>query len=129
MTAALRVLPVAGEWLAVSTDASRDLIIFVTCAEHFFGGALTTAVFAWMMWRVDPRMGATHFTALATVEVLGKAPGGFASGPLADALGYGPVFGAATLLSAIFLTLLLPLRRLPPPGPVQPAEVRTHSGP
>ena len=48
--------------------------------EELTGGGLTTAMFAFMMGRVDRRIGATHYTVLAGVEVLGKSPGGLLSG-------------------------------------------------
>lgn len=77
-------------------------------------------MFAFMMSRVDRRIGATHFTVLASVEVLGKAPAGLLSGVLADAVGYGPVFALSVALSVAFLGLLVPVGRLPP-APEVPA--------
>ena len=70
------------------------------------GGALTTAVFALMMSRVDRRIAATHYTVIATIEVLGKSPSAWFSGYAATALGYSGVFAAATLLSFAFLALV-----------------------
>jgi len=63
------------------------------------------------MARVDPRIGATHYTALAALEVAGKMPGGWLSGALAERWGYPPVFALATLLSILFLALVVPLWR------------------
>ena len=118
LTAALRALPVAGQWALAAFGPTAAGVIAVTTAEHFFGGALTTAMFAFMMSRVDRRIGATHYTALATVEVLGKAPAGILSGVLARAVGYHGVFAIATLLSVAFLGLLFPVRRaISAPGP------------
>jgi predicted MFS family arabinose efflux permease len=74
---------------------------------------LTPVVFAFMMSQVDRRIGATHYTLLATVEVLGKAPGAWLSGLLADALGFRTVFAMGAGLSALFLLMLLPVRQLP----------------
>lgn len=117
--AALRVLPVAGElWLALATPTAGG-VIAVTAAEHFFGGALTTAMFAYMMSRVDRRIGATHFTLFATIEVLGKQVAGWGAGALADATGYAAVFGLAVALSVAFLGLLVPLAR-----PARPMDAR-----
>jgi len=111
ITATLRVLPVAGEWwLTTIEPAARD-VIGVTCAEHFFGGALTTAMFAFMMSRVDRRIGATHYTLLAAVEVWGKVPAAWVSGWITDTTSYGFLFGLATILSVVFLGLLVPLHR------------------
>ncbi|MEM1031395.1 MAG: MFS transporter [Myxococcota bacterium] len=112
VAAVARVVPLAAQWaLAASATTAPELILAVTSAEHFCGGALTTTVFALMMARVDPSIGATHYTALATVEVLGKVPGGWLSGYLGDTWGYAPVFALATGLSVAFLGLLVPLHR------------------
>ncbi len=116
VTAVLRAVPVAGEWwLAVQHGSGAGVsatgFIIVTCAEHFCGGALTTAMFALMMSRVDKRVGATHYTVLAAVEVLGKTPAAWLSGVIAQAAGYSWLFALATLLSLAFLLLLPPLVR------------------
>lgn len=109
--AALRILPLVGEWWLVGWAApSSRAVIAVTSAEHFFGGALTTAMFAMMMSRVDRNIGATHFTALAALEVVGKAVPSLAAGALTDALGYRFAFGLAVALSTAFLFVLPPLR-------------------
>jgi hypothetical protein len=86
----------------------RDVILLTT-VEHFFGGMLTTTMFAWMMSRVDRRIGATHFTLLAAVEVIGKSLPGLASGALVDALGWGPVFLAGAVTSLLFVGLVPPM--------------------
>ena len=121
ITATLRVVPLIGVcWLALF-GVTTEAVIVVTCAEHFFGGALTTAMFAFMMSRVDRRIGATHYTVLAAVEVIGKSPGIWAAGGLATWLGYAPLFIIGTVLSVAFLALLLPLR--PDPAHAQPLDV------
>ncbi len=111
IAAALRVLPVIGEFVLTLVTPTADAVIAVTVAEHFFGGILTTAMFAFMMAQVDRRIGATHFTLFATVEVLGKSFSAWLSGALADATGYPLVYGVATALSVAFLALLVPLSR------------------
>lgn len=114
VAAVIRVVPMLGEaWLALGGQPGAGAVIAVTCAEHFAGGLLTTTVFALMMSRVDRRVGASHYTLLATVEVLGKSPGIWASGLLATWLGYAGLFGLGALLSLAFLLLLLPLRATP----------------
>ena len=65
----LRAVPVAGEWWLSTVTPTEGKVIAVTSAEHFFGGALTTAMFAFMMSRVDRQIGATHYTVLAAIEV------------------------------------------------------------
>jgi MFS family permease len=111
LAAALRVVPVIGEWWLAIVTPTESRVILVTCAEHFFGGALTTALFAYMMSRVDRRIGATHYTLLASVEVWGKVPSAWVSGLITDATSYAFIFGLAAVLSAAFLVLLVPLSR------------------
>jgi MFS family permease len=120
IAAALRALPVAGEWWLSLVDPTPGRVVAVTCAEHFFGGALTTALFAYMMGRVDRRIGATHYTLLAAVEVWGKLPSAWASGFLAAHASYAVLFGLATLLSVAFLALLVPLARHGAPRAPEP---------
>lgn len=104
--AALRVLPLLGQWWLTTTTPTAEAVIAITMAESFFGGALTTAMFALMMSCVDRKIGATHYTALATVEVLGKGLSTVVAGPIADATDYTLVYGVATVLSLAFLGLL-----------------------
>lgn len=113
LTAALRVFPLFGRWLLALWGPTQEGFIGVTLAEEFFGGALTTAMFAFMMSRVDRRIGAAHFTLLATVELLGKLPIGPVAGVLRDDAGwsYAQVFLLGAVLSVAFLLLLVPLRR------------------
>lgn len=111
VAAGLRALPMIGQWALAAFGVSDAGVIAVTITEHFFGGALTTTMFAFMMSRVDRRIGATHYTALATVEVLGKTPASLLSGVLARHLGYAGVFGVGAILSIAFLGLIVPLRR------------------
>jgi MFS transporter, PAT family, beta-lactamase induction signal transducer AmpG len=110
ITAALRAVPVAGEWWLSVVEATPGRVVAVTCAEHLCGGALTTALFAYMMSRVDRRLGATHYTLLATVEVWGKLPSAWVSGLITDQTSYPWLFGIATVLSVAYLALLVPLR-------------------
>lgn len=111
----LRLLPLIAQWALAAgfIEVSRESIVPSTVAEHLFGGALTTTMFALMMASVDRRIGATHYTLLASVEVLGKSLPGLLSGVLADALGIAPTFALAVVLSAAFL---LVCRRLPEPA-------------
>ena len=108
-----RLLPLALQAAVAWVPVSTPVILAVSAAENFFGGALTTVVFALMMSRVDARIGASHYTALAAVEVAGKYPGFWLSGILAGAMGYAPLFALATLLSAVVLLAIPPLRRQP----------------
>lgn len=110
IAAVLRAVPVAGEWWLSLVAPTPHRVLAVTCVEHLFGGMLTTAMFAYMMSRVDRRIGATHYTLLATIEVLGKLPASWVSGAIADATSYPAIFGLATVLSVAYLALLVPMR-------------------
>ncbi|MFY1831398.1 MFS transporter [Myxococcus fulvus] len=117
LTASLRVLPLMGRWWLATHGVSDAGVIGVTLAEELVGGALTTVMFAFMMSRVDRRIGASHYTLMASIEVWGKAPAAPLAGWLADpthglALGYGPVFLLGAGLSVVFLALLAPIRHL-----------------
>lgn len=121
ITAGLRALAVGGEWWLSLVDPTVGRLAGVVAAEQFFGGALTTAMFAFMMSRVDRRIGATHFTLFATVEVTGKLAASSISGLLADITGYPTLFGTATVLAVAFLALLWPIGRVAyqPPRPTR----------
>ena len=126
LTGTLRLIPLAGRWVLTQVGVSDEGVLGVTLAEEFFGGALTTVMFAFMMSRTDRRIGATHFTLLASMEVAGKAPAGPIAGLLADpkfgGWGYANVFLLGVALSAGFLALLWPLRRRVP-APTSPPSV------
>jgi len=111
VTAALRVLPLVGRWWLAASGLSTGRFAAITLAEELCGGALTTVMFALMMSRVDRRIGATHYTLLASVEVAGKLPGGAVGGLLVDAgLSYAHAFLLASALSLLFLLLIPRLR-------------------
>ncbi len=123
LASCLRVFPLGGEWWLAVAGPTAQGVIAVTVAEHFFGGVLTTTMFAFMMSRVDRTIGATHYTLLASVEVLGKAPAGPLAGLLATVWpgNYARVFLLGTVLSVAFVGLLWPLRRrVPPPESLTP---------
>jgi MFS family permease len=110
ITAVARLIPLVGQYaLALHGEPDALYIIITTCSEHFFGGALTTVMFAFMMSRVDPSIGGTHFTALAALEVLGKMWGAPVAGHLVEALGgtgYSTVFLLGSFLSLVFIGLV-----------------------
>ncbi len=111
LTGAFRVLPLVLQWglTAGVFPVTAPYVVGITCSEHFFAGALTTAMFAFMMSKVNRAIGGTHYTLLASVEVVGKTPGGLLSGKLADATSYATVNAVAALASAAFLLLLIPM--------------------
>ena len=119
LTSLLRVAAMGGEcYLTFLSPPLPADILGVSLAEHFAGGALTTAMFAFMMMRVDKRIGASHYTVLASIEVLGKMPTGLFAGVMATHIGYRATFLLGTALSAVFLLLLIPLRKLPAVSPL-----------
>src|SRR5205085_8110268 len=113
VTAALRVIPLVGQWAIVSgfIPISALSVIAIASVEHFFAGALTTCMFALMMSRVDKRIGGTHYTLLAAVEVFGKSGPALTSGVLVDAVGFSTTFIVAIALSVAFMALVGPMRR------------------
>jgi PAT family beta-lactamase induction signal transducer AmpG len=106
IAAAARILPLAGQAsLTLFQHPPHVSVALLTGVEHFFAGMMTTTMFALMMSRTDKRIGATHYTLLATIEVLGKAPLSLASGAIADAVGYGGCFSIGVALSVGFLAI------------------------
>ncbi|GAB4203202.1 MAG: MFS transporter [Sandaracinaceae bacterium] len=104
---ALRVGALGLQWtIAAFGPLPFAAVAFASVAEHFVSGALTTVMFAFMMQRVDRRIGATHYTVLATLEVLGKAPLALASGWIADQVGAPVSFAIAVCLAAAWAGLL-----------------------
>ena len=110
ITAALRIVPLVGLWWVSSGPITEAMAIAITGSLEFFSGALTPAVFAFMMSRVDRKIGASHYTLLAAVEVGGKLVSGSMSGKIADSSSYSTVFGLAVLLSIALLFVLVPVR-------------------
>jgi MFS family permease len=112
-TAGLRVLPLIGQWAIVAglIPISPGSIIAIASVEHFFAGALTTCMFALMMSRVDKRIGGTHYTLLAAVEVAGKSPSALGSGKIVELIGFSSTFLLAVAASVVFLLLVFPMRR------------------
>ncbi len=96
-------------------------MIGVTASEAFFGGALTTVMFAFMMSRVDRKIGASHYTLLASLEVVGKMPAAPIAGLVAHFAGYRWVFALATALSALYM-FAIPLVRSKRPPRIEPAQ-------
>jgi MFS family permease len=104
----MRVVALAGQAsIAWQAAPSHVLVAVSTCAEHFFSGVLTTVMFALMMSKTDRRIGATHYTLLATIEVIGKAPLALASGFIADAIGFRGGFALGVGLSLAYWVVLI----------------------
>jgi MFS transporter, PAT family, beta-lactamase induction signal transducer AmpG len=112
VTSAIRSISLVAMWALAAglLPQTPSMITSITALEHFFAGLVTTCMFAFMMSKVDRTVGATHFTLLASVEVIGKSPTGLLSGALVDRFGWESVFLVGALLSWAFLLLLLPMR-------------------
>jgi predicted MFS family arabinose efflux permease len=115
----IRLVPELGQLgLAMGLiEVGPSSVIAITLAEHLAGGVLTTVMFASMMGWVDRRIGATHFTLLASVEVWGKSVAAFVSGIIAEHLGYSGAFAIGIMVGVVFLVLVTRL-----PGSMEPAR-------
>lgn len=109
-TAALRAIGIGAEWWVSLVDVGVAAVIVVTCVEHLLSGAITTVLFALMMRHTRREIGGTHYTLLASLEVLGKGVLGVFSGSIAQGFGYAGLFAIATLLSLAFALLAYALR-------------------
>lgn len=116
VAASARVLALAMPWaIAIFGPVPGAFVAAATSVEHLVSGALTTIMFAFMMRHTDRRIGATHYTLLATLEVLGKAPLAMSSGWIAEQVGPAVSFGVAVLFAAGWVVLLVSVRdRLAP---------------
>lgn len=102
----LRLLPLLFITSLTFTGVSVYPVIAATLLEHFFGGMLTTSLFAFMMFNVDRKIGATHYTIFAVIEVLGKMPGAVISGYFTAFAGYSGCFITGTFISFAVIFIL-----------------------
>ncbi|XP_059971998.1 major facilitator superfamily domain-containing protein 3 isoform X2 [Mesoplodon densirostris] len=101
-TAMLFHLDSPGASLAPST-VLRGAALLSLCLQHFLGGLVTTTTFTLMMHcsQLAPSaLQATHYSLLATLELLGKLLMGTLAGALADNLGPRLCFSVFLALSA-----------------------------
>lgn len=98
----LRVIPIVGELAIASGVHDGAFVLGVTLLEHLVGAAVTTLAFALMMSVTDPHVGATQFTALATLEVIGKGFLGYLAGPIGDHAGLVTTYAIAAALTIAF---------------------------
>ena len=113
IAALFRTFPLIMEWYLAYGNPSDTLIVVTMIAEHFFGGILTTTMFAYMMSQIDRNIGTTHYTLLSSFELIGKSIAGGASGFLASFYGYANLFALGVGLSLITLFLLFKINRQP----------------
>ncbi|XP_020026558.2 major facilitator superfamily domain-containing protein 3 isoform X1 [Castor canadensis] len=82
----------------------RGMALLSLCLQHFLGGLVTTATFTVMMHcsQLAPRaLQATHYSLLATLELLGKLLLNTLAGVLADGFGPRPCFTVFLVLSTL----------------------------
>ena len=94
-----RLVPQAGRLYLSVSPVSESIVIAIMAVESVTGGAVTTVVFTMMMLEANEAIGASHYTMLATVEVIGKSAASILSGLLAHSLGYPYFFALATVVS------------------------------
>jgi predicted MFS family arabinose efflux permease len=97
--------------VAVMVRAPEPVLVAAIGIEHLGVGLLTPVLFAYMMDVTDPDVGATHYTLLATVELVAKSAGSILSGPLSDLVGAAPLMMLAGTAGALPLLLLPWIRR------------------
>ncbi|XP_038615912.1 major facilitator superfamily domain-containing protein 3 [Tachyglossus aculeatus] len=92
--------------LLFTFDGSRDFFrgaaVLSICLQHFLSGLVTTLTFSVMMrcsQRADEAVQATHYSFLATLELLGKLMLSTVAGGLVDRAGLRPCFGLFLALS------------------------------
>lgn len=98
----------------------REMMWAACIAEHLLGGMATVALFALMMDASDPAHASTDYTLLACSIIVAMGLASFTGAAIADAVGYAPLFGLATVLSLLgCITLLWMLDRGRGPARVQ----------
>ncbi|XP_052099659.1 major facilitator superfamily domain-containing protein 3-like [Mytilus californianus] len=114
LTCILRVIPLSLQLLVVWTwsedisSFSSLLSVFAMSAMLFISGTVTTATFTLMMQcsqRAPPTVQSTHYTVLATLEVMGKLTFSVMIGPLTELLGYNFIFVLFIILTSIVLLM------------------------
>ncbi|XP_003228431.3 major facilitator superfamily domain-containing protein 3 [Anolis carolinensis] len=84
------------------------------CTQHLIAGLITTLTFSLMMHcsqKAKESIQATHYSFLATLEVLGKVIFGAVTGTLVDRLGFLKAFVVFLALSFTSILYTLPFRR------------------
>ncbi|XP_064609733.1 major facilitator superfamily domain-containing protein 3-like isoform X2 [Liolophura sinensis] len=97
--------------LSASRISTASLFVLAIGSMSFLlliSGVVTTATFTMMMQcsqRAPSHVQASHYTTLATLEVMGKLSFSVVTGPATDLLGYGFMFSVFTVLSLLVLIL------------------------
>lgn len=121
-----RALALLGEYAFVAhglLGGSHEILAWVSIAEHFASGMITTVVFSMMMRASVAVIGGTSFTLLATAEVMGKGSSGFLAGFFADRFGVAETMLAGVILSFAFFAVVYWIhtvhRRAHPEAPLE----------
>lgn len=111
----LRILPIMVQicivWL-LNNEISTSLFVgsvLCMCSMLILSGVVTTATFTMMMQcsqMAQQTIQATHYTTIATLEVLGKLTFSVLTGSLTDILGYYYVFIVFVILTLFVLPVL-----------------------
>lgn len=96
----IAVVPLGMQWWLTQTTLTAENIIVTTVLEHVAAGMITTALFTFMMVLVQKRAGATEYTLLASLQVIGKLPA-MGSGVIAEHYGYDGLFLIGMALSLV----------------------------
>ena len=102
----LQAVGISAMALLVDHGDSAGLVYLVALGEQIADGMSTVALFAVMMQKCRPGHERGDFTLQASAQVLLAGLAGAASGVLAGAVGYAPLFGMAGALGLAALALL-----------------------
>ena len=97
------------EYIYPSTIFLPGASVVIMCLMLLGSGIITTTTFTLMMYcsqRASAKIQASHYTTLATIEVLGKLSFSVMIGSLTDIIGYIPVFLLFIILSLVVLPVL-----------------------
>ncbi|XP_033127448.1 major facilitator superfamily domain-containing protein 3-like [Anneissia japonica] len=105
-----RLIPMVLEFLHVIHIISSDISGFIAmCSLQLIGGAITTTMFTLMMQcsqKAPVEVQGTHYTLLATLEVMGKLLFVAGVGWLSDSLGYSFMFCMFIIISVLAVTFV-----------------------
>jgi len=105
---ALQAGGLAAYLLVIAGNTELHWLALILCLEQFADGLSTVALFTLMMDACRPSSPGVDYTLQASLLVVATGVAALGSGVVADALGYGAVFGGGALLT---LLALLPVVR------------------
>lgn len=108
-----RTLAFGAFYIAATTGITQGMLIALSVFDTFLRYIEIVGLFTAFMRFASLRQAATDFTLLSSATLLMYMIGGIIAGQLAEAMGYGPVFLTAALLSGVagwIALILLPAR-------------------